>query len=402
VIVLKDQAVPLNRWAPHRPPLWLAAYSLALAIWLVGLYLPLFFSSFPTPIDSLDFSYYLAGARIGLEHGWSHIYDLDLQRAIFFQLHPASDAFDWRRYFVSPPPVAWIVAPFTALPEVAAFWVFTSLSAIAFGVCGWLAVPGHGLGRLALFVTAACIYPVLIAIQTGQITPVVAAAAVLGWWMAQRRHQVAAGVVLIALLLKPQVALLVGPALLIRGERKLFVTWLVGSAALTGLSIASLGGGGLSQLRGALEAEQGQGANLAWTLAGLLGTGVLTWVIEVAGGCAALAVAWWRRKERASDLTVVAAILGTLLASPYHNPSDFAILAPAAWLQLRAGATLVHKVWLGLGLMATYLAANLGPGPLLVFAAGWLVLIIAGSLGSRGTVDEEAASAHVQTSGAGS
>ncbi|MBV8195233.1 MAG: DUF2029 domain-containing protein [Candidatus Dormibacteraeota bacterium] len=399
MIVLNNEAVPVHRWTLHRPPLWLAAYSLALAIWLVGLYLPLFFSSFPTPIDSLDFSYYLAGARIGLEHGWSHIYDLDLQRAIFYQLHPASDVFDWRRYFVSPPPVAWIVAPFTALPEAPAFWVFTSLSAVAFAVCGWLAVPGRGLGRLALFVTAACSYPVLIAIQTGQITPVVTAAAVLGWWLAQRRHQVTAGIVLIALLLKPQVAFLVGPALLIRGERKLFVTWLVGSVALTGLSIASLGGSGLSQLGGALDAEQGQGANLAWTLSGLLGTGVLTRMVEAAGACAALAVAWWQKK-RASDVTIVAAILGTLLASPYHNPSDFAILAPAAWLQLRAGTTLAQKVWLGFGLLATYMAANLGPGPLLAFAAGWLVLIIAGSLGSREIVDGKAASGHVQTSGA--
>jgi alpha-1,2-mannosyltransferase len=362
----------LNR----RPPIWLAAYTLILAIWLAGLYLPLFFASFPTPIDSLDFSNYYAGARIGLEHGWSRIYDLGLQQQAFYQLHPANDIFDWRRYFVSPPPVAWLVAPFSVLPLVPAFWIFAGVSAIAFGATGWLATPGRGIGRVALFLTAACVFPVLIAIQTGQITPLIAAATVLAWWLTRSGREVLAGVVLVAVALKPQVAVLVPAAMLIAGHRRLFVAWLAGASALVVVSLVSLGGDGLGQLQTALRMEQGQGANLAWTMAGLVGQGPQALGLELIGGALALSLAYWHRR-RGLELVFVAGIVGTLVAAPYHNPSDFAVLAPATWLYLRIGVRPWQWAWLALGLVATYAAAGFGPDLLLIFVLGWLGLLIA-------------------------
>jgi hypothetical protein len=353
-----------------------------LVIWLVGLYLPLFFGGFPTPIDSLDFSYYFAAARIGLEHGWGHIYDLGLQRSQFYQLHPATDVFDWRRYFVSPPPVAWLVAPFTALPVAAAFWTFTSLAAAAFVLWGWVATPGRGLGRLALFLAAACVYPVLIAVQTGQVVPLVATATLVAWWLLRRGAQVGAGLVLVLVVLKPQVAILVAPALLLAGQRRLFAAWLAGAAVLVAASLWSLSGNGLEQLRAALGAEQGQAANLAWTLAGLVGPGPRAAIAEVACGLVALLVAW-KVRGRGIEAVMVPGLLGTLLASPYHNPSDFAILAPAVWLHVRSGMPAWHWAWLGFGLLATYLAAGWGPDLLLVFTLGWLVLFLVPALADR-------------------
>lgn len=355
---------------------------LALVIWLLGLYLPLFFSSFPKPIDPLDFSNYYAGAQIGLHHGWSHIYDLDLQRQAFYQLHPGNDVFDWRVYFVSPPPVAWLIAPMTLMPLVPAFWTFAVISAIVFGAAGWLAVPGRGLGRVAMFLTAACVFPVLIAIQTGQITPLVAAGTVMGWWLAQGGFRVLAGVVLVVLVLKPQVAILVAPAMLIAGERRLFATWLIGAAALTLIALNSLGGHGLDQLRTDLSLEQRQPANIAWTLAQLVGSGPVAVGLELACGGIALLVAWWLRKHRL-ELVVLAGILGSLLAAPYHNPSDFAVLAPAAWLYLRTSAPAWHRAWLIVGLLAAYLAAGFGPALLIVFTLGWLGLLVVEALQTR-------------------
>ncbi len=347
-----------------------------LVIWLAGLYLPLFFSGFPRTIDPLDFSNYYAGAKIGLGYGWSHIYDIGLQRQAFYQLHPPTDVFDWRVYFVSPPPVAWLVAPLTLLPLAPAFWSFAAVSAVAFAAAGWLAVPFTGIGRVAAFLTAACVYPVLIAIQTGQVTPLIAAATVAAWWLARRGNQVAAGLVLVALVLKPQVAILVPAALLIAGRRRLFLAWLCGAAAITLVALASLGGGGLDELGSALSLERGQAANLAWTLAGLFGAGPLTIGLGLLCGAIALVTAYAHRR-RNLELVVVAGILGTLLAAPYHNPSDFAILAPAAWLYLRTGVPAWHWAWLALGLVATYLAAGFGPGMLLVFTLGWLGLLVA-------------------------
>jgi hypothetical protein len=374
----------MSRLPANRPPIWLAAYLVVLVIWLVGLYLPLYFSAFPRPIDSLDFSYYYGAARIGLEHGWGQIYDLALQQQLFYQLHPAADVFDWRRYFVSPPPVAWLVSPLTLLPLVPAFWIFAGISALALATTGWLAAPGHGIGKVALFLTAACVYPVLIAIQTGQVTPLIAAATILAWWFAARDRDVLAGLVLVVLVLKPQVAILVPIALLIAGRRRLFITWLVGAAVLTLASVASLGGQGLDQLRADLSLEQGQTANLAWTLAGLFGAGPVTIGVGILCGGIALGLAYAMRR-RGLELVIVAGILGTLLAAPYHNPSDFAILAPAFWLYVRTHVPLWNWAWLAFGLLATYLAAGYGPGLLLVFIVGWLGLLAVSALTGQKT-----------------
>jgi hypothetical protein len=148
---------------------------------------------------------------------------------------------------------------------------------------------------------------------------------------------------------------------------------------LTIASAISIGGQGLDQLRADLSLEQGQTANLAWTLAGLFGAGPVTIGVAVVCGCVALALAYAMRR-RSLELVVLAGILGTLLASPYHNPSDFAILAPAAWLYLRTQVVWWHWAWLAFGLLATYLAAGYGPGLLLAFILGWLGLLVMAAL----------------------
>jgi hypothetical protein len=373
-------------WRP--PPLWLSIYLLVLVMWLGLFYLPLFFGAFPRPIDYLDFSYYYAAAQIGLQHGWNHIYDLDLQRQVFYQLHPTSDPFDWRRYFVSPPPVAWLAAPLTALPLVLAFWIFALTSAVAFALAGWLLVPGRGLGRLAIFLTAAGTYPVLIAIQTGQVVPLVAAAIGLGWWLAVRGHRVAAGLVLVAVLLKPQVGLLVPVALLAAGQRRVFLVWFAGAAALTTIALLSIGPHGLTQLRSDLAAEQGQTANLAWTLVGLVGPGPQAVLVQLLAATGALWVAS-RHREAGLELPVVAGLLGTLLAAPYHNPSDYAVLAPAAWLHLRTGMSAGRAGVFVLALAGCLLAARFGSLLVLVATGLWLGLLCAEAVRVRDRRGEE-------------
>jgi hypothetical protein len=108
----------------------------------------------------------------------------------------------------------------------------------------------------------------------------------------------------------------------------------------------------------------------------------LTLAIELAcGGLALLAAYWYRHRGLAP--VVVAGVIGTLLVAPYHNPSDFAILAPAAWLYFRTGVPLWQWAWFAVGLFATYIAAGSGPGLLLVFVLGWLGLLVAGIFQKR-------------------
>ncbi len=62
-----------------------------------------------------DLTFYLAGARIGLAHGWSSMYDLALQQGELDAMGSGIHIAELARY-ISPPPVAWLAIPFTLLP----------------------------------------------------------------------------------------------------------------------------------------------------------------------------------------------------------------------------------------------------------------------------------------------
>ena len=58
----------------------------------------------------------------------------------------------------------------------------------------------------------------------------------------------------------------------------------------------------------------------------------------------------------------------------------YCVYADRAVEILRATVPVTHWAWLAFGLLATYLAAGFGPGLLLVFTLGWLLLMVAGAL----------------------
>jgi len=151
--------------------------------------------------------------------------------------------------------------------------------------------------------------------------------------------------------------------------------WSAGAALVAAISALSLGPSGLGDLRNVLSLEQGQSGNLVWTAADLFGPGPVAVALQVACAVLALIAAW--RHRRNLELVLVAGILGSLLAAPYHNPSDFAMLAPAAWLYVRAGMPAWQWAWLAVGLLGTYLAAGFGPVLVLIFTLGWLGLLVA-------------------------
>jgi len=96
----------------------------------------------------VDFHTYFAAAEVGLNHGWSHIYDQEVVGLEQKELVPTQ----WAQPFLSPPPVAWLTAPFLPLPyKVAlAVWAFILFSALALAFA-WAGV-GRGLGRwIAVF-----------------------------------------------------------------------------------------------------------------------------------------------------------------------------------------------------------------------------------------------------------
>ena len=376
----------MSRWP--RPPVWLVAAALVLGLWLALIYLPLFFGHFPRTIDALDFGLYYVGAKVGLHDGWSHIYDLGRQREFFLQARPG-DVFDWRRYFVSPPPAAWLVVPLAVLPLDLAFWIWSGVGAAAFLALGWLAAPARGLARIVVVAAGATLYPVLLAVQNGNLALLMGAACLLGWVLLVRGHRTLAGLALALLAIKPQVAVLVPVALLVAGEVRVGVVAIAAMSVLAAVSLATLGADGAAQLRSDLAQESGRAANLLWTLR-LVAPAPLAAILQAAALVAALLAAWRARARPAAVETAFAAgIAGTLLAAPYHNATDFLALVPAAWLLLRSGGRL-RWAWAGFGVLACYAAAALGPWPVLLFAAGLLALCYGGGVAGTMTTRPEA------------
>lgn len=354
--------------------LLLAVAATVLFWWLVVVSARLYFQLFPAPPDPADFSLYMAGARVGILHGWSHIYDLSLQKAQYYTIHKAGDPWAWYTYYVTPPPVAWLLAPLALLPYPAAFYTFAAVNCVVFAAAGWVAAPGDRLTRATLIMLSAATYPFLIALQMGQITIVLAALPVLAWWLLRRDRQVLAGLALAPLLVKPQVIYLVPVVLLLHGRFRLTAALALGMAVLAVLSLASLGPLGIEQWRSALRLESGEVENQVWTPAFVVGVGVAAYAVEVLAALVVAAIALLAGRQRL-ELVLAAALAGSLVAAPYHHSSDAVVLLVAAWFYLRASAPLWHLPWLLFGLASVVFTAPWGPAPVLVFALGWLALM---------------------------
>jgi glycosyl transferase family 87 len=312
--------------------------------------------------------YYLA-ARIGVTQGWPHIYDLRLQ-AIGWQL--LGDGFAQLpqpdRSFLSPPFVAWLAAPFTILPVPAAYLAWSALIVGSLVLAGWLLAPGPAVWRWSSVLASLWLAPILLGLTLGQATFLVLTAVSACWWFLSHGRPVAAGFSLALICFKPNVAFLLPPMLLLLGEWRAVATWIVVSAGLALAAWIVIGTDGLGMYAHELQLYGGRPFNTSATLARLTGTGLVTSLLQ--GGLAVLAlVAGRRQRHRGRELPVAVAIAGSLLASPYLHPYDFAMLLASVWLVLRGSP----PAWLGWSMLLVVPAAEVIPTygaiPLLAFAA---------------------------------
>jgi hypothetical protein len=163
--------------------------------------------------------------------------------------------------------------------------------------------------------------------------------------------------------------------LLLIGRRRAVTAWLVASAGLALIAWLVVGADGLRTYVHELELYGGRPFNTAVTLAALTGGGLATSLLQV--GLAGLAlIAGWRQRMSGTELPLAAALAGSLLASPYLHPYDFAMLLPSVWLVLRSSPP-ARLAWAMLsGVPAAEVVFTLGALPLLAFAAG-LVAVLA-------------------------
>jgi hypothetical protein len=369
-----------------RPPLWLAAAAVA-SFWVLVFSVIRLIRIFIDDPFANDFRIFYAAAKVGLGAGWSHLYSANLLSAAA-SAYPVNDqTIDSAHYFVSPPLLAWIVAPLTALPEPAAFTVWTLLGLAAFVVAWAVACPFKGLARITLLLLGLALWPVEESLHFGQPTLLLIALVAVAWQQTKRDRPVVAGALLaLAVMLKPQDVILVPVALLFGGRLPVFLSFLGWAVAISLVSVLSLGSAGIHDYLNVFAAEQSNPIHYYDTPAYVFGIGPAAYAAEFVLGALAMAAAYLRRTEL--DAVFALGVLGSVMSSPHMHELDYALDVLAVWFVLRTGPSLAHRLWLVAGIPAVqFTALAIGnPLPELLWQTGWL-----GILGREAVVRKRAA-----------
>ncbi|OLB96351.1 MAG: hypothetical protein AUI15_14235 [Actinobacteria bacterium 13_2_20CM_2_66_6] len=292
---------------------------------------------------SVDFHTYLAAGKVGLDHGWSSVYNQWLVAVAQKELSPGQIA----QPFLSPPTVAFVTAPLVTLPYGLAYVVWALFILAMFAVAlAWAGV-STGWGRWIAVVGALAPWWVMHAVNVGQVVPLVAAGTVVAWRLTRERRDVLAGIALVTLVLKPNTAILVPLALLFAWRYRAFAAWVGASAAVLIVVLLTVGPDGMwayvTQLRGPLP----KGAD-DLTLHGALSlTGVFATALRVLIIGAVLAASY--KLRHSPGLVIPLAIVGSLVVSPYLHGSDLVLLAAAGWMVWEERPALAWRAPLALG-----------------------------------------------------
>jgi hypothetical protein len=318
-----------------------------------------------------DFALYYGTSTIGLQSGFAHIYDENLRVQVWARLGAELGGPLQPFPVIQPPTVALFTAPLAPLPFPAAYVIWLLLIAIAVLLAWWLASPGGRWSRAGHLVALLALLPVGLGLSVGQAVFVVFSSVLAAWWLLRRGHEVAAGLVLVLILLKPQEAALVPMALLVIGRRRAFAAWVAGAAVFSIGALAAIGPGGLTAYAArAIEVSrhpQGWASVPDLSLPSLVGGGYFGLASIVFVALVALFAAWANR-ERGIELPMAIAIVASLAATPYLHEPDTVMLVAAAWLYVRSAP----PSWALGFLVAGYVLAELGQAP----AVGWAPLVV--------------------------
>lgn len=282
-----------------------------------------------------DFHNYVVGALVGLQHGWSQIYNLDFQGEQWTTFTRGAGQLPFiYRAFASPPPVAWLTVPFTLVPIPAGYLVWSTGLFGGFGLTWRILAPGSAPIRFLQLGLSLCLAPVAWELQLGGDVGFVAIAVAGAYWLLNTDRDVLAGCALAALCLKPTVAFLV-PAVLLAAQRwRALGTWFAATLAIAAVAVLSLGTAGVAAYLSLLHVESQLSPNWYLSLAQVTGLGTPQVIGSLVVTTAGLAVIARRETDLAGGLA--AALFASVAAAPYLHGQDFVMLMPAAWLTWRA------------------------------------------------------------------
>ena len=292
---------------------------------------------------SVDFHTYLAAAQVGLQQGWSHIYDQGLVTIQQDRLAPGERL----QPFISPPTVAFVVAPLAQLPFQTAYVIWAVLTFAAFAVAMALSGISRGLSRWVAVVGALAPWWIMHAVNVGQVVPLVAAGMVVGWRLLRDRRDVLAGVAFASLLLNPNTAMLVPIALLFAARYRALAAWAATATAVTAVIAAVLGPAGVSAYVHQMLGPWPSGADNVTLHGALDATGTFAALLRVLIVAAVMAAAL--RLRESPGMVIPLAIVGSLLVSPYLHGADLCLLAAAGWMIWEERPTIPWRALLAAG-----------------------------------------------------
>jgi hypothetical protein len=324
--------------------------------------------------NAQDFRVWQVASRIGLNNGWSHIYDLNLEEQFSSALGPVGSLIDSMHLYLSPPPAAWIIVPLAPLPFAASYVIWTLTNLAAFCAACWLVCPGSRLVRVTILLVSLALWPVHYQFWLGQWVVADLAVLAVAWWLLDRDRWVLAGVVMaVPFFFKPQDVLLVPVALLVSGRWRPVAVFALTAAVVGALSAASLGATGISEWINSLGMARADPHTGPMTYAYIFGRTPLATGVEIALAAAAVGLAWYRRGRL--DLVFALGLVGTTASATYLHEDDLAMLVLGAWILLRSQPSLVQRVWLLAGIGAAQFIAVGMPIPILLWEPVWIALL---------------------------
>lgn len=278
-----------------------------------------------------DFALYYLQAKVGRSQGWSHVYDLTAQTAVYRTISPPLKTFP----IIDTPPVGWLAAPFTLLRVDTAWVVWVSIVAGCYVLAWALIASGKFEARLAVLIMSLGLFPTVFEITLGQVVPLQILGFAAAFVLMSRNHDIAAGVCLAGIALHPQGWLLIPAALLVLSRWKV-LTALCGTVAI--LSLASVLNLGVHGTRAFIHrisyANHHPDVFEVWkTLTIPAVAHSAEWTVILDGLVIGIVVATaWRARGGDLRLPLVAALIGSLLIAPYEHINDLILLTVAAWL----------------------------------------------------------------------
>jgi alpha-1,2-mannosyltransferase len=354
------------------PPLWLSAATIAAGI-TAAFGVARWIEHFATDAYEEDFRLNYVAAKIGLTYGWSYVYDLDLERRLSATFPAPGNVIDSMHNYVTPEPLAWLLAPFTVLSIPTGFLLWAVLSLLLLVGAWWLIAPGEGIGRVALLLTALAIWPMHYTFWLGQTATLSIACLAVTWWGLEReRWKLAGAAIAVATAIKPQLVLLLPVALLVSGRWRPVLWCAIVGGIVGGVTLLLMGSHGIASYQSSVAYTSTNLIHSVMTYA-WFGRGAVATTIELGLGVIALVLAWYRRDRM--DIVFALGIVGSLASASYLHEYDPAVFVLPAWILLRSRLSLPHQVWLLLGVAAAQLIAIAIFKPMLVWEAGWIVIL---------------------------